>query len=38
MKDPKTHNIVFILFYVYKKNHERIGKTKMTCKIIKERA
>jgi hypothetical protein len=22
MKDPKTHNIVFILFCVYKKNHE----------------
>ena len=39
MKDPKIHNIVFIIyFYVYKKNHERIKKTKMTCKIIRERA
>jgi len=37
MKDPKIHNIVFIIyFYVYKKNHERIWKTKMTCKIIRE--
>jgi hypothetical protein len=39
MKDPKIHNIVFIIyFYVYKKNHERIRKTKMRCKIIRERA
>jgi len=28
MKDPKTHNIVLIIFYVYKKNHERIGENK----------
>ena len=28
MKDPKTHNIVFIIFYVYKKNQERIGENK----------
>ena len=35
MKDPKIHNIVFIIyFYVYKKNHDRIRKTKMTCKIV----
>jgi hypothetical protein len=39
MKDPKIHNILFIIyFHVYKKNYERIGKTKMTCKIIRERA
>ena len=38
MKDPNINNIVFIIyFYVYKKNHERIEKTKMTCKIIWER-
>ena len=37
MKDPNINNIVFIIyFYVYKKNHERIEKTKMTCKIIRE--
>jgi hypothetical protein len=38
MKDPKIYNIMFIIyFYVYKK-YERIGKTKMKCKIIRERA